>query len=483
MRKGWHYLAGLSLCILAFTGCGSHSSNTATQSGIPVSVTMKDTPPSGVAILSFEIEVTGASLQPSATGQSAVSLIPRPDDIELENLQTNSILLNTASVPAGTYQSLMMTFSNPRLTVQNDSGQPYTVGGQTCAPGQTCQLQPPLNPASVTISTSPFPLTITNGMPIELETDFNLNASVQSDLSISPTLAVSTVPIPQQGQMGDHQEVSGQVTAIGSNQFTLTDIETGQPLVVTVNSSTEFEDFAQAGCTTDNFMCLQVNQFVSVVFGETDDNNMGGMMDDNGGGSATLVATQVALEDNFKEGVDGTITSVNATSGQFQMVIEGEQSPMQGAAVGNVATVTINPGAAFAVDSCNLTLPSGFSFASINDLMPGQNVMVHPVNVTSGTSGPAITTDSIRLDTVQISGTVTAINIPNFTLGNLSPLFVNAGITQIQVQTFGPTGFEDVNDMSSIVVNDVVSVAGLLFNTPSGPVLLAERVRLHLMGD
>lgn len=482
MYKGWHFMAGLLLCILAFTGCGSHSNNINPQSGVPVSVTMKDTPPSGVAILSFELEVTGASLQPSTMGQSAVSLIPHPDDIELENLQTNSILLNTASVPPGTYQSLMMTFANPELTVQNDSAQPYMVGGQTCAPGQTCQLQPPLNPASVTLSAAPFPLTMTTGVPIELALDFNLNASVLGDLSISPVLSVSAVPISQQGQVGDHQEIAGQVTAIGTNQFTLTDIETGQPLTVTVDNNTEYEDFAQAGCTADNFSCLQVNQFVNVEFGEMD-NNMGGGMDSNGGGITTLVATQVSLEDTFGEGVDGTITSVNPTAGQFQMVIEGEQSSMQGAAIGNVATVTVNPGAAFAVDSCNLTVPSGFSFASINDLMPGQNIMVHPVAVTSGASGPAITTDSIRLNTAQVTGTVSAVNGSNFTLGNLSPLFVNAGITQLQVQTLGPTGFEDMGGMSNIAVNDVVSVAGLLFKTPNGPVLLAERVRLHQMGD
>jgi len=65
---------------------------------------------------------------------------------------------------------------------------------------------------------------------------------------------------------------------------------------------------------------------------------------------------------------------------------------------------------------------------------------------------------------------------PNFMLGGLPSLLTKANITQLEVEPAMGTDFENVSGLSALNVNDTVSVAGLLFNASSGPVVIAERV-------
>ena len=46
-------------------------------------LTMRDNPPMRVTVLSFEIEVTGAALQPNDSSKQPVSMLSEPEDIEL----------------------------------------------------------------------------------------------------------------------------------------------------------------------------------------------------------------------------------------------------------------------------------------------------------------------------------------------------------------------------------------------------------------
>jgi len=43
----------------------------------------RQSPPMGVTVLSFEIEVTGAALQPNDSSKQPVSMLSEPEDIEL----------------------------------------------------------------------------------------------------------------------------------------------------------------------------------------------------------------------------------------------------------------------------------------------------------------------------------------------------------------------------------------------------------------
>jgi len=50
--------------------------------------------------------------------------------IELTRLQTDIAYISTTLVPSGSYTSLALTFSNPILTIENDTGSSLVTGGQ-----------------------------------------------------------------------------------------------------------------------------------------------------------------------------------------------------------------------------------------------------------------------------------------------------------------------------------------------------------------
>ena len=120
-----------AFCLVSCGGSGSSYSNqstTVTPATVPVTMSVQDSPPAGVTVLSFEIQITSASLQPSDTTKPAVALLTRPTDVELEHLQSEPALLGSLNVPAGTYSSVTVAFANPRMVIFNSTAAPITVG-------------------------------------------------------------------------------------------------------------------------------------------------------------------------------------------------------------------------------------------------------------------------------------------------------------------------------------------------------------------
>ncbi|HKW89856.1 MAG TPA: DUF5666 domain-containing protein [Candidatus Acidoferrales bacterium] len=478
--------------ILVFTaaaliGCsGSMSLNQPGAGTVPVSFSVKDNPPTGVTVLAFELEITGASLTPSGVGGQAVSLISHPDDVELEHLQTDSALLANVNVPAGTYNGITVSLANPEMTILNQTGGTLTLGGQSCADQQVCEFSPTLNQTSVTVQApmAPFPITLSSASPLALRMDFDVNASVQStDLSITPTVILTQLPAPSFQGHEDDTELVGQITAIDQTHqsFTLQTPFMGTTSTIMTNSNTQF-DFEDS-CSVNNFSCLQTGQIVKVEVQQASD--------------GTLMATDVeAFSPPSMFELRGTVSSINTTGNSFQIVIfeddEFGGQQMSGVSIGIPLTVDVAPGATFSIDTNGLTLPSGLNFASISDMMLGQAVRVHPTSLVPGgtPSNITITADQVELVRSEVTGTITAINAsgtpPMFTLGMLPPLFTNASISAIQVDVLSTTEFESDDDammnvtgISSLANGNVVSVGGLLFNTSGTPTMVAEKVDLR----
>ncbi|PYU41129.1 MAG: hypothetical protein DMG53_21800 [Acidobacteria bacterium] len=419
MRKVISCLGPLLLVTIALAGCGGGMSSTQTPLGASmsqVSLTIHDNPPMGVTVLSFEIEVSGAALQPSDSSSQPVSMLSEPEDIELEHLQTESALLASRNVPTGAYSGLMVSFANPRMTIQNQTGTTLTLGTKTCSDQQVCEFDPKLNQSSVTVEapTTPFPITLTMNSPVVLKLDFNLDTSIQqSDLSITPTVSLVQLPPPNSsgGDQGDEDmELIGQVASIDQTMHTFT-IQTGSVTSVSTSS-------------------FQIVLFDEEFFGGGDE------------------------------------------MGSFSM--------------GVPLTINLAPQATFSIDTSSFMLPSGLNFASIADLMVGQEVRLHPTAAPTGTPpNLMVTVDQVQLEPSRVTGTVTAVNTGSnpqtFTLGNLPSFFTNAGITSIQVDVLATTQFETEEDqtfsgLSSLKPGDVVSVRGPLFNTMTMPTMAAEKV-------
>ncbi len=107
------------LSMLAIYSCtGSNMVTPPVMGGVPMSLTITDTPPVGVTVLSFEVSVTGAALNPGNVDLLGSRGSVR---IEVKRLETEAAFLNTTNVAPGTYTSLNLTFANPELTFKNDT--------------------------------------------------------------------------------------------------------------------------------------------------------------------------------------------------------------------------------------------------------------------------------------------------------------------------------------------------------------------------
>ena len=468
MRKLAFLASVLSFAALA-TGCGGGTQTTQPPlAPRSVSLSIRDNPPAGVSVLSFEINVTGASLQPSNASKPAVPLVTSPIEVELTQLETEKALLDAVNAPDGSYSSISLMFANPELTISNQSGQPITMGTQTCQNGQVCEFKPSLNQSSVTISSTPFPVTISAGAPIGLVVDFDLNSSIQNNLSVTPSVTLAAVPAqPSNGEMDDIEGLNGSVQSLSSAGFTLQDSTSGQTFTINVDNNTQFQNFNEVGCVANNFSCVQVGQIVAVEHL---------LVMDNG----TLLASEIHLDDAVnEEQLEGTIVAVNAATNQFQMVVQDEEPVVPGVNVGNLVMISISTPAQFAVDSDDLSgaIPPGVSFASVNDLFVGQEVKVRALIVSSPMTGTTVTTDHVKLHMSQFPGTVVSVNAPNFAVNNLPALFTSNGINQVQVVVSSGMEFEGVSGGSSLTVGNNVVLRGLLFKTAGDPILVAKKVR------
>lgn len=452
MRRTVTLLAALLFASALLVSCGGGSSSfTPSPGSTAFSLTMTDAPPAGVTVLSFEVTVTGAVLQPGN-----VSLVSSPLRVEVTQLETERAFLITRGVAAGTYQGITVTFANPEMTIKNDSG--AAIGG--CAAGAVCELQPSLTTSSVTFTGAPFPLTLGASTSTGLLLDFNLNQSVQSDLSVTPTISFTQLPVVKEtdeDELDELDDLEGMITAVDSanNQFTLQVTESGQSLTLKVDSNTQFEGF-----NPNAFSSLKTGQIVEASAKLQ--------------GSGILLATKVELkQQENEEELEGTIVSVDSLT-QFKMVVLDEVPDMAGVSVGNPVTVTLQSNASFSVDSEDLSLSSDLTFNSSADLMVGQNVEVRPV---TGSSGASIVTDQVRLRSTQLTATISSTNGSNFTVGNLPSLFTSSGTLSIEVRTSSQTEFENVSSAAGLSAGDTVSLRGLLFKSLTGPpVMTAVKV-------
>ncbi|MBI3404185.1 MAG: hypothetical protein HY046_01855 [Acidobacteria bacterium] len=467
MQKTKFFIFLFLVVVLIQVGCGGSVTTSGTVNGgpiptpnggqsAPVSITVTDTPPAGVTIFSFEVTVTGAVLQPGN-----VQLVTAPLQIEIKRLETESALLNTLNVPAGSYTSIDVTFTNPEIAFKNDSG--AAIAG--CAAGTVCEIKPAVT-GTVSYSGAPFPVTIATGTPLGLLLDVNLANIIDGSLGVNFSAANSIV-ITQltstAGQFRELEHLVGRVTAkdAANNTFTIQAGPGGMSMVIHVDNNTAFGDFNDIGLP-NTFASLAVGQIVEVDLG---------LM--TGG---TLTAKKVELEDDVnRDEAEGIVTAVQAAG--FSMVLFDHSPGIAGISVGNHLNVTVNAGATFTVDRSGLSVPSGFLFTGLSDMMPGQSVQVRRLAASSGTT---VVTDRVRLRETRLTAKVKALTIPSatgFSIDNLPSVF--SGISQIEVFTSSQTNVEGAASLTNLVVGDTVSIRGLLFKTTSrtSPGLVASKVR------
>jgi len=436
---------------------------TVTSGAAAVSVTITDTPPAGVTLLSFEVNVTGATLNPGS-----VDLLggKGPIQIEVKQLETESAFLSTATVTPGTFTSLALTFANPELTFKNDTG--AALAG--CAVGAVCEIKP----TGTLTSTANFPgsgIVIMANSPIGIQVDVNpdtiLSATLGVDFSLAGAVTVQQLTMKPAGELDDLDDLRGAVQNLDTTnkQFTLHTSEGDFP--ITTDNNTEFNFEA---CAANNFSCLQNNQVV-----EVDAKLMAG---------GVFLAKKIEFEDDAEDDeLEGIVFKIDDAT-RFEMVVLDELRSVNNVSVGNPTVVTLSK-PRFQVRADGLPVPSALQgdFEGATDtsqLLPGQTVQIRLTGPANPGPPVAVTTNRVRLRMTQFTANVKAGSIvpPNFSVDTLPALFTNSGISSVHVQTSSNTDFEGVSGVAALADGNTVSLRGLLFNNGAlPPELIAKKVR------
>jgi Domain of unknown function (DUF4382)/Domain of unknown function (DUF5666) len=473
---------GIAVTVLVFGGCGGSASNMATSTPpagtsqtSAVTLTVTDAPPAGVTVLSFEVTVNSAVLNPGN-----VQLITNPQRIEVKQLETDSAFLSTMNVPAGSYQSITVNVMNPELTVMNNSG--AAIGN--CANNSVCHLEPAAA-GNVTFSSAPFPVVLAGGSPTGFQVDLNVANIISGTLGVdfNASGAINVAQLPLAGQPNNNDQLDDVDDLLGTainldatdSQFTLHTMS--GDFLIQANANTQFE---LEGCASDNFSCIQNGEVL-----EVDSEVMSG---------GAFIARKIEAENNDDDNkqadneMEGVIFKIDDAT-HFEIVVLSELSNASNVTLGNPVVVTLSK-PQFQVDANGLNVPSALQGAfeqamDTSQLMPGQEVQIRSTSGSVPTGTPiTMTANRVRLRETQFTATVSGAPVPpNFTVSNLPGLFTSMGVNSILVQTSNQTNFQGGSGqggagLSSLADQSQVSLRGLLFNNGANPpTLIVDKVR------
>ena len=267
--------AGLSAGLGLLSGCGMNGTTTTTTTGgdATVNFTVSDTPPTAVTVLSFQVQIASAVLQPGN-----VSILPRAVTVDLAQLASDTGFLASEVIGSGTYTSMTLTLANPQVTLMNNTSAALSLNGQSCAVGAVCTYVPALDSASVTISSGVFPLTVSASSSTGLNLDLSIPDLLQSDLSV--TLAngnaanLSLLPAATKAaQQAEIADVLGTVTSVSGSSVDVT-TAFGDSLVLTTSGSTVYK-YPAAVCSGETSACVAAGQIVTADLSLLGDGSLG----------------------------------------------------------------------------------------------------------------------------------------------------------------------------------------------------------------
>lgn len=450
------------------TNCGGGGGGNAT-----VIVTMRATPLTPQAstnLLAFVTTLTGVSFTPSGGGSSPG--INNTTTVDFARLQSDSLLIGTATLPAGSYTGITMGFSAPTVTYCLRP----TPGIQGCIPGSTTTLTGSLSSPQI-----PLTLTVAGNQVVGLEIDLNaataltISNQVVSAVNLGATSAFTESSLPPassslgSGQLDFVENIVGVVTQISGSTVTVQTSNNGT-YTATGTSSTYFVPT----CLLTNVACAPAaGQLVSIDAAIKSD------------GTLTLL-TYDPLSSTEVDWVEGVVTTVPTSSTQFQIVAGQQATSMGGASnlpSGAIANVTLSNPSPFVVDAQGFPTPAN-SFENATDatsILPGMTVGLHVTLFTaaSGTTPAAITADMVALRFSNVSGSVALVSPPNtFSIQSVPIFFGLSTNSVVQLGTATQlTNFDGVSSASGLQVGGTVAMRALYLGPSTNTPFVAAKVR------
>lgn len=454
---------------------------------------MTDTPLAGTSILSFKVTVTGVSLTPSTGKPVNLTLNPTTPIIELTRLQSDSAFLGTSTVPSGNYTSATVSFTSPDIVLVNQTnvaltgGTPAPCPVSPASPVTTCEFKPATS-GTITLTATPFPLTLTPNQQTGLSLDFNLNnaitmtnGAVSVDFTQAKVLTAATLPRTgaPTGALDLIEDFTGVITTISGNSVTVHSDTRGN-ITAVANSSTSF-NIDPTVCSAQNITCLAANKTVSI------DASL------NLDGTMTLLEADlldnVSVLANKLDAIEGTVTSVNAS--QISLVLSDKSvvsgnSLLTAASAGTVFVATLGATPTFSVDTKGLSAVlasfNSIPFATLSNVFAGQTVRIQVLANPAPTSGlnssVSVNTNSVALRFSRVTATVATQPAPFFSVSFATlPTFFTGPLIppNIPVQISTQTNFDGVANVTALNVGDSVSVRALYIpNFPTSPFFAAK---------
>ncbi|MGA7158214.1 MAG: DUF4382 domain-containing protein [Acidobacteriaceae bacterium] len=470
-------LGGLLGGLLLLAGCGASASGDGSGSGsgtsgdATVNFTVSDTPPTAVTVLSFQVQIASAVLQPGN-----VSLLPRAVTVDLAQLASDTGFLASEVIGSGTYTSMTLTLANPQVTLMNNTSGTLSLNEQSCAAGAVCTYTPALDQASVTVSNGVFPLTVTASSSTGLNLDLSIPDLLQSDLSVSlangSSANLSLLPAASKAaQQAEIADVLGTVTSVSGSTINVT-TAFGDSLVLTTGGTTVYK-YPAAMCASNTSACVTVGQVVTTDLSMLGDGSLGVNALSYAGASGAQVVKGLVL---------------SAASGSAQMLVQREVNA-SGLAAGQVATVSMPAGATFGVGTAVYPAVTGGGFASAADVIAGQEVVASVGSGLVTGSAPAFTAGTVYLESSQVVGEIATVNSGSglITMNGLSGLFTGErpAIQQVDVQTDSATEYTgySVGSFSALAADDFLAAKGPLFNAGGVPTVGAVELRARTIGN
>ncbi len=385
--------------------------------------------------------------------------------LDLVHLQDSSLLVGTVTAPAGSYTSITIAFSAPKVTYCTQLS-----GGVGCTLGTIAYA-----PSSVTLPVIPVTLSLTENEQAGLEIDLDLNKALTINATTQVITAVnlgnvsaytaSSLPPSSSslaaGQLDFFENILGEVTAVSGQAITVVTAVNGS-YTATGSSYTYYS----STCILSNTSCSPaVGQLVSIDTAV------------NANGSLALLVYD-PLSSVAIGWVDGVVTASATSSTQFQ-IIAGKQITATGGSYalpgGSLVNVTLTTPLAttFLIDSKGLTLPNN-SFAGSSDasiLVPGMTVGLRVTQfiAASGNTPAAITADVLTLRFSSVSGSISATAAPvSFTMQSLPTFFgpTTSYVVQLNQQT-PTTNYDGVTGSSGLTVGHTAAIRALYLGSTS----------------
>lgn len=503
--KGLSFLPVLLLAFFSASSCSGPKGTIVCPGGVcgttgTVTLTMlADTLPANPSVLTFRVAITGISLVTSGGTQQPLTLNGSPV-VDLMRLQSDTLFLGTfTNVPAGQYNAVVISFSNPILTFFNDTGGTL----QGCAPATGC--------AQVAIAASGTPqanlsFAVSSNSVMGIGIDLHLKNLISiSGTSLNVNFANASVlnafTLPRagsnlsSGQLDLIEDFTG-VVSIGNPAVTITSASaTGRgALTASATSNTIFNtDPTTNLCknpTPGNVTsCVSSNQAAS----------MDALLKSDGTLAIQEIEPLLATLQDTVEGVVVAISSGNVT--QFSMVVTDVLPAASGSLIGSLQigdlfVVTIAASPTFLVDTKGLSVFPGslnnFATQTTTTAMHlGQSVAAHVTAFTAATANvnASANTDTVTLRWSRFTAMPQSASTPAFTIVAVPSYFgfTSGSIFSVQTTpgtpgTAGVTNFDGVPDAGGLVTGNPVALRALFLENTSNsatPAFFAAKIRQH----